>query len=444
MVYQEALRYLDSLVNFEKVGNYDYKASFKLERMRRLVSLLGDPQKHIRSIHVAGSKGKGSTAAYIYSVLRQAGFNTGLYTSPHLITFRERIQINNELIGEEDLGRILGDIKEIIGSKMKGQEPTFFEVCTAMAYIYFKERNVDFAVYEVGLGGRLDATNVIEPLVCAITPLSYEHTDKLGHTLREIALEKCGIIKDGSICVSAPQQKEPLQVIEDTCRAKNSRLILVGRDIRFEEVQSSDEREVFNGFGLSGEYPLLTSKLIGSHQMINASVAIGVVEALKLKGITISADSVRYGIENARWPGRLEIVSRRPFIVLDGAQNRESARTLVSAVKKVFKYKRLILVFGASKDKDIKGMLEEMLPICDAIILTKSKVLNRALDPAKIKEEILNIEDGAEDIILTSGTVEALDRALLTANPEDLVLVTGSLFIVGEAKERCEGCVNTV
>ena len=443
MTYREALKYLDSFVNLEKVESYGYKASLKLERMRRFVSLLGDPQKHIRSIHVAGSKGKGSTAVYIYSILRQAGFNTGLYTSPHLITFRERIRINDELIGEEDLGRILANIKETIGSHMKDEMPTFFEVYTAIAYLYFKEKNVDFAVYEVGLGGRLDATNVIEPLACAITPLSYEHTDKLGHTLREIALEKCGIIKSCSICVSAPQEKEALLVIEDICRARNSRLILIGRDIRFEEVQSSDEKEVFNVFGLFGGYPLLTSKLIGPHQMINASVAVGVVEALKLRGITIPADAIRNGIENARWEGRLEIINRRPFIVLDGAQNRESAKTLASAIKKVFKYKKLILVFGVSKDKDVSGMLEEMLPICDAIVLTKSKVLNRALEPAKIKEEILNMEHGIKDMILTYNTEEALNRALSIAGPEDLVLITGSLFIVGEVKEHCQRCTKT-
>lgn len=436
MTYREALKYLDSFVNFEKVESYGYKASFKLDRMRRFVSLLGDPQKHTRSIHVAGSKGKGSTAVYVYSVLRQAGFNVGLYTSPHLITFRERIRINDELIGEEDLGRILGDIKETIVSHMKDEMPTFFEVYTAIAYTYFKEKNVDFAVYEVGLGGRLDATNVIEPLACAITPLSYEHTDKLGHTLREIASEKCGIIKSGSMCVSAPQEKEALQVIEDTCRVSNSRLILVGRDIKFEEVQSSDEKEVFNVFGLFGEYPMLISKLIGSHQMINASVAIGVVEVLKLGGINIPADAIRNGIENARWEGRLEIINRRPFIVLDGAQNRESAKTLVSAIKKVFKYKKLILVFGVSKDKNVRGMLEEMLPICDSIVLTKSKVLNRALEPAKIKEEILNTEHTIKDIVLTHNTEEALSRALSIASPEDLVLITGSLFIVGEVKEH--------
>ncbi|MDD5173400.1 MAG: Mur ligase family protein, partial [Candidatus Omnitrophica bacterium] len=297
MTYREALRYLDSLVDFEKAGNYDYKTSLKLERMRRFASLLGDPQKDTRSIHIAGSKGKGSTAAYVYSILRQAGFNTGLYTSPHLTTFRERIRINDELIGEEDLSRILTNVKETIESRMKGDMPTFFEVYTAIAYLYFKEKRIDFAVYEVGLGGRLDATNLIEPLVCAVTPLSYEHTDKLGHTLREIATEKCGIIKRGSICVSAPQEEEALGVIEKVCDERGSRLILIGRDIVFKGVVSGESGEIFDLSGISCQFHNLRSRLLGEHQVINAATAVGVIEALKTRGVTVSDEAVIRGIE---------------------------------------------------------------------------------------------------------------------------------------------------
>ena len=432
MTYQEALKYLDSFINYEKLDSYDYKSSLKLDRMRRFVSLLGDPQKNTRAIHVAGSKGKGSTAVYIYSILRQAGFNVGLYTSPHLKTFRERIRINDELISEEDLSRITADIKETVAAHMKDEMPTFFEVYTALAYIYFKEKNVDLAVYEVGLGGRLDATNVIEPLACAITPISYEHTDKLGNTLAEIAAEKCGVIKDDIVCVSAPQEAEALKVIEGTCKEKNARLFVAGVDITFDEVRSDENEEVFNVSGISGKYSMLTSKLIGTHQMINASVAVGIVEALKYKGITISGTDIKNGIENARWAGRLDIIGRRPFIVLDGAQNRESAKTLVSAIKKVFKYKRLILVFGVSKDKDVRGMLEEILPVCDSIVLTRSKVLNRALAPERIRETIEAIGE-ERNVTITSSVKEALDLARSKAKADDLILVTGSLFVVGEA-----------
>jgi len=444
MTYKEALRYLDSFINFEKSGGYNYKQSFKLERMKRLAALLGDPQRSVRSIHIAGSKGKGSTASYVHSILGSAGFKTGLYTSPHLVSFRERIRIGSELISEGDLARILDRIKGAVESSMKDGRPTFFEIYTALAYIYFKERGADFAVYEVGLGGRLDATNLIEPLVTAITPLSYEHTDKLGHTLREIATEKCGIIKRGCICVSAPQEEEALKVIEDRCKEMKVRLILVGRDIKFEEL-ASDENS--NTFGVSGpfrEYENLKTSLIGPHQMVNAVTAIGVIEALELQNVIVPEEAVRNGIRDAKWPGRLEVIDRRPFVLLDGAHNKASARILAEAVKKIFKYNKLILVFGVSKDKDVKGILEELIPLSGSIVLTKSKVPKRAMEPVKIKEEILNMKSNAKDMILTYNTEEALNGALSIARPEDLVLITGSLFIVGEVKEHYSRCVKTV
>ena len=444
MTYREALKYLDSFINFEKSDGYNYKTSFKLERMKRLAALLGNPQRSISSIHIAGSKGKGSTASYVHSILGSAGFKTGLYTSPHLVSFRERIRIGNELISEGDLARIMGQIKIAIESSMESERPTFFEIYTALAYVYFKDKGVDFAVYEVGIGGRLDATNLVEPLVSAITPLSYEHTDKLGNTLEEIAMEKCGIIKRGSICVSAPQEKPVLNVIEGVCKDKKVRLILVGRDIKFKELASDENSNTFSVSGPSREYKGLKTSLIGPHQMVNAATAIGIIEALGLQNVAVPDAAVQNGIRDARWPGRLEVVGRKPFVLLDGAHNKASARILAEAVKKIFKYKRLILVLGVSKDKDVKGVLGELLPESGAVILTKSKVLNRALDPMMIKEEILNMRHSVKEIILTCDTDEALNRALSIASPEDLVLITGSLFIVGEVKEHYSKCMNTV
>ncbi|MCX5665909.1 MAG: bifunctional folylpolyglutamate synthase/dihydrofolate synthase [Candidatus Omnitrophica bacterium] len=443
MTYPEALKYLDSFINFEKSDGYNYKTSFKLERMRRLAALLGDPQRSVRSIHIAGSKGKGSTASYVHSILGSAGFKVGLYTSPHLISFRERIRIGNELISEEDLSRILCHIKETVQSHMKDEMPTFFEVYTAIAYLYFKEKKADLAVYEVGLGGRLDATNIIEPLACAITPLSYEHTDKLGDTLEEIATEKCGIIKTGSICVSAPQEANALKTIEDICRDRNARLILVGRDIKFKELASDEDSNRFNVSGPFGEYENLQTSLIGPHQVVNAATAIGIIEALRMRKIAIPEEAVRSGIRAASWPGRLEVIDRRPFVLLDGAHNKASARILIEAVKKIFKYNKLILVLGVSKDKDVKGMLEELIPESGTVILTKSKILSRALDPIKIKEEMLNMKQRAKDVISTKNTEEALGKALSIAGAEDLILVTGSLYIVGEAKEHYSRCMKT-
>ena len=442
MTYQDAELYLSSLINYEKLDSYDYWASFKLDRIRELSRLLGDPQRGVRSIHIAGTKGKGSTAAITYSILKAAGFRVGLYTSPHLISLRERIRVNDELISEEDMCRLLDRIKKITDTFAGDDKPSFFEVCTALAYLYFNEKGIDFAVYEVGLGGRLDATNIIEPLVCAITPISYEHTDKLGKTLTSIAGEKAGIIKDGSICVSAPQEKEALDAIELVCKAKNARLILVGRDITFEEVESNTDGVVFSVHGLYRDYHLLKLRLLGSHQVVNAATAIGIVEALRLNNVQITPNAIKAGIKCAQWSGRMEIALRDPFLVLDGAQNKASAAVASRAVRKVFDYKNLILVLGVSKDKDVRGIVEELLPIADSVILTRSSVAERALEPSMIKEVIGDVKAGAfeegKNITLTSSVDEAVRLALEKARPDDMVLVTGSLFVVGEAKSFME------
>jgi len=432
MTYQEALRYLSSFIDYEKRDSYDYQKSFKLERMQSLCSFLGDPQNSVRSIHVAGTKGKGSTCAIIHSILKSAGFNTGLYTSPHLVSFLERIRINDSLISEEAVGLLMDRVKPAV-EKLGDDKPSFFEVYTALAFLYFSENNADIAVYEVGLGGRLDATNVIEPLVSAITPISYEHTIILGDTLAKIAGEKAGIIKPDGICVSAPQEKEALDVIEDVCGQKDAKLILVGRDISFKELRASDEEEVFSVSGLFGKYHDLHMGLIGTHQVINASVAIGAVEALRLGGVSVEADAIRKGVGSVEWPGRLEVVRKRsPRIILDGAQNAASADALARAVKRLFKYRKLILVLGVSADKDIKGILKELVPISDSIILTKCKIAERALQPAKIRDMITPKD---KNVTVTTGVKEALENAILKAAPQDLVLVTGSLFVVGEARQ---------
>ncbi|MFA4980978.1 MAG: folylpolyglutamate synthase/dihydrofolate synthase family protein [Candidatus Omnitrophota bacterium] len=433
MTYPEALEYLNEFTNYEKLNSYDYNRSFRLDRMRKLSSLLGDPQKGIKSIHVAGTKGKGSTCAITYSILRKSGFKVGLYTSPHLSSFCERIRINEAFIKEEDVGRLLDNVKGAL-SEMGAEAPSFFEVYTAIAYLYFKENAVDLAVYEVGLGGRLDATNIIEPLVCAITPISYEHTDKLGHTLREIAYEKAGIIKDGLVCVTAPQEEEAMETIKDVCKRKNAKLVVVGRDIKFKELESAEEKEVFNVSGMAGEYLALETKLLGAHQVINAATAVGIVESLGDHGIAVSPKAIRVGIASARWDGRLEVVSKRPHIVLDGAQNAASARALADSVKTIFKYKKLILALGVSSDKDIEGILKELLPITDSVVLTKSRIAERSLDPARMKALITS-----KNSVVTSNVEEAVRQAKSKAGAEDLILITGSLFVVGEAREILTG-----
>ncbi|MFA6142920.1 MAG: folylpolyglutamate synthase/dihydrofolate synthase family protein [Candidatus Omnitrophota bacterium] len=430
MTYPEAAQYLESFVNYEKKDKYDYNKSFNIDKIKKIASLLGNPQDATNAIHIAGTKGKGSTSAFIYSILKAAGFRVGLYTSPHLVSFRERIRINDTLISEEDVAKFLGDIKKVLDAS-GDDSPSLFEVYTALAYLYFREKKVDFAVYETGMGGRFDATNIVNSLVSCITPISYDHMDKLGDTLGLIAGEKAAIIKERGICVSAPQEGEALDIIKKVCVEKNARLILAGNDIKFKELYSSCDKEVFSVFGHDDEYPMLISKLLGRHQVVNAATAIGVIEALRFHGIVVPPDCVARGVESCRWPGRLEVVARSPLIVLDGAQNKASAFALADAVKRLFKYKNLILVLGVSKDKDLKGILGELLPISNSIVLTKSKIVERALEPAKMMEFVEN-----QDVFLTSSTEEALSKAMELAKPNDLILITGSLFVVGEARER--------
>jgi dihydrofolate synthase / folylpolyglutamate synthase len=432
MTYQEALQYLNRFVNLEKKNVYDYNLSCKLDRMRRLCSILGDPQDAVRAIHVAGTKGKGSTSVMIQSILKNSGFKTGLYTSPHLASFRERIRIDDELISESDVGSILDTLKAAV-DEMGGDEPSFFEIYTALAYLYFKAEGADFAVYETGLGGRLDATNVVEPLVCAITPISYDHTGILGDTLEKIAYEKAGIIKNDNICVSAPQDPEALSVIEKVCKEKDAELVLVGRDIKFSELSASGEGEVFSVTALFEKYENLHMKMLGFHQVVNAAVAIGVIEGLRLSGVSVGKPAIKRWIGSVTWPGRLEVVRKRsPRIILDGAQNKASADALARSVRKLFKYGKLILVLGVSKDKDIKGMLKELVPISDTIILTKSEIADRAMDPAAIHGLIT---PKSKDVIITRDVKDALGKAIRKAGPSDLVLVTGSLFVVGQARK---------
>lgn len=424
MDYQEALRYLDSFVNYEKLVSFDYRGSLKLDRMKAFAAALGDPQKGLRCIHIAGTKGKGSTSAMTASILREAGFKAGLYTSPHLVSFRERIRINDELISEEELCGLLDEIKPVIDRMPEDEErPSFFEIYTAMAFLYFKKKMVDFCVLEVGMGGRLDATNIIErPLCCGITQLSYEHTQKLGNTLAQIAAEKAGIIKEGAICVSSCQEDSAAGVIRGVCKNKNATLYEVGRDITFKE----EARQTFSVSGISQDYPYLEVALLGDHQLMNAATAIGLVESLRFYDIIIGLDAISSGLKTTAWPGRLQILQEAPYIVLDGAQNRASAKALKEAVRKFFNYNRLILILGISKDKDIKGICEELSPISDEVILTKAN-LPRAEEPAVIKRYI-------EKEARTAPTVEeAIDMAQDTAAVSDLILVTGSLFVVGEA-----------
>ncbi len=436
MTYRQALEYLESFIDYEKLASYRYKEDFNLAQTESLLAALGSPQKRLKVLHVAGSKGKGSVCADLFSILAAAGCRAGLYTSPHLISFRERIQLaengRRRMITEREIVELVEKTRPAIDAfagEPGARKPSFFEVYTALAFIFFSRQEVDFTVAEVGLGGRLDATNVVLPLVAGITPISLEHTDKLGTTYAQIAGEKAGIIKAGAPVVSAPQAPEAEEVIRRVCREKGSRLFLVGKDIRVEEIAIGPEGQRFRVKGIAGEYPDLFTPLLGAHQQENAALAIGMIELLSGADISIPVPAIRDGIQRARWPGRLEKAAERPLIILDGAQNRASAAALAAAVKRFFPGRKIILVFGCSQDKDVEGMATELLPGAEAAILTCADN-PRALAPSEIRKRLAG---SGREFPLTRTVGEAVALARERAREEDLILITGSLYLVGEA-----------
>ncbi len=442
MNYRQALAYLSSFINYEKLNDYNYNKSFRLERVKSLLDRLGNPQDGLRCIHVAGTKGKGSTCVFIAYILREAGFKTGLYTSPHLSDFRERIRILNPapsgkpqrvdfegMISAKAMACLATSLRPVIdrfNSKSGYESLSFFEVYTALAFVYFKSKKVDFAVLETGIGGRLDATNAANALVCAITPISYEHTDKLGRTIEKIAAEKAGIIKNSAaVVISSPQEKAALDVIRKRCAQFGARLYEAGRDISYKKTAQG-----FNIKGLFGEYKGLKTGLKGEHQLVNASVAVGAVEALRFFNIKAGRAGIKRGISRAVWPARCEVLSQRPLVILDGAQNAASVEVVKKAVAGNYRYRRLVLVLGISGDKDIKGICAGLRDFADYIILTKS-CNPRAADPKMLAGQFKGRKNH-----ITDSVPQAMQEAFCAAGQQDLILACGSLFVAGEFRDE--------
>lgn len=440
MTYPETIQYLESFINYEKIPFYPYEESLQLERIKGFLKAIDNPQDCLKCIHIAGTKGKGSTSAFIAYILKEAGYRVGLYTSPHLADFRERIRIldsrsqdNSQsldfegMISREELAELVEELKPAIEKYSQSSQYgnfSFFEVYTALALYYFKKQKIDFAVLETGLGGRLDATNTVNSYISIITPISYEHTKQLGASLNEIAGEKAGIIKNqDSIVITAPQEQEAMEVIKNRCREVGARLYKVGKDILYEKTKTG-----FSVLSIFGEYIDLKIRLIGAHQLINASLAIGSLDALRFYDIYIDVECARRGLYNTIWPGRCEVVSKEPLVVLDGAQNVASVLVLKEAIQKNFTYRRLILVFGVSQDKDIKGMCRELYGFADEFILTKSD------NPRASKPEALAEYLKEKKVHLTKNIKEAKALAFNLADKEDLILVAGSLFVAGEMR----------
>lgn len=424
--YNLALDYLYSFVDYSlKHSSELAKADFNLDRMRALMAELGNPQDRYRILHVAGTKGKGSVCALAASGLQSAGYRTGLYTSPHLIDYCERIQINGNPMAHARLVELLEAMKPAVASIPK---LTTFEITTALALLHFARENVEAAVLEVGLGGRLDATNVVTPVVAAITSLSYDHMAVLGDTLAKIAAEKAGIIKIGVPVVSAPQRDEALEVLRRIARERGAAFTLVGQDVKFKPLEHSLDGQSLRVMWRS-EALDLSIPLLGRHQVQNAAVAAMALWTMRGQGLKIADEQIRTGFAQVRWPARFQVIRREPPVIFDSAHNQDSFCRLRQALDDYFPRLKVYLIFGASEDKNIPGMFKEIKPLVRKLFITRAEH-PRALAP----EAIVQLADQAGiDHEMIVPVKSALGRALeLSEKDGSIVLSAGSMFVTAE------------
>jgi dihydrofolate synthase/folylpolyglutamate synthase len=451
LAYQAARDFWYGLINFEHRA--PTPADLKLDQMRALLARLGDPHRRLRVLHVAGSKGKGSTAAMLAATLRRAGYRTGLFTSPHLCRVEERFQVDGELISRDELTALLNEVRGVVcgewgvGSNKNAPShltphtphttPTFFEVATAVGFLHFVRRRVDAAVVEVGLGGRLDSTNVCDPVAALITSISYDHTRQLGNRLASIAAEKAGIVKPGRPALSGAVVPEARAVIERVCRERGAPLRQLGVDFHYRYEPGRISAQVTRPARvqvttLRRRWPLFDLNLLGEHQAANAAVAVACVELLREKGWHLPDEAVAAGLAEVAWPARLEVMRRRPFVVLDCAHNVASARALADTLRASFPPARRLLVFAGSSDKDLAGMFRVLAPHFAHAYLTRYTDNPRAV----AAEELAGLWDanGGGDRTLCRAPAEAWRAARDAAGPDDLVCVTGSVFLAGELR----------
>ena len=424
MKYQEALEYINDKDKFgSRLG---------LDSIGKLMSLLGNPQDDLRYIHIGGTNGKGSTSSYLAHVLEAGGYKVGLFTSPYIERFNERIQINDQDIPDETLGRITSLIKEkaniMVGEGM--DHPTTFEIVTAIAFMYFKEEKVDYVVLEVGLGGRFDSTNIIKsPLVSVITTIDYDHIDVLGDTLAKIAYQKAGIIKENSIVVSYPQDEEALKVIKEVVEDKKSEFNLCPME-NIDVKEISDEGAIFDFHYGDIVMKDINISMIGEYQIYNATLALTSLLVLRNKGLLkISDDQIREGLKKTKWPGRLEVMRKDPTFLIDGAHNVQGVAQLKKAIS-LFKYRKLILGIGILKDKDSSHMVELLAPLADKIVVTEVN-MPRKLTAEDLAKEISKYN---ENIFIEKDIKKAIEKALELAEKDDMIVFGGSLYLIGEVR----------
>ncbi len=443
--YQATLDYLYSFIDYSLTRGFRYSPEkFDLGRMRAFMAHLGHPEQAYPIIHVAGTKGKGSVSALCASALRSAGYRVGLYTSPHLIDYNERIQLDGQPIPHQALVALVEEIKPHLDG---GTQLTTFEITTALAFLYFARQGATAVVAEVGLGGRLDATNVVTPLVTVITSLSYDHVSVLGDTLAEIAGEKAGIIKEGVPLVLAPQKEEARLVVARVAEERAAPLVQLGGDYLFAAQSRSlegqtllvwrpSEQALIDAYIESGgleewEPVRLSIPLLGYHQVENAATAYAALQVARQRGLSLSETAIRQGFARVAWPGRFEVLRRDPPVVIDSAHNRDSALKLRLALDDYFPGRPVVLVFGASEDKDVEGMFAELMPRVRQVVVTRS-YHPRAMDPEGLMELAHRYGKPAT---ITAAVEDALAEAMRLAGKEALVLVTGSLFVAAGARQ---------
>lgn len=441
--YQESLDFLYGRLNYERLGMPRSSAELRLSRMRKLLRCLGDPHEGLRIIHVAGTKGKGSTSAMLAAACSAAGIRTGLFCSPHLHCLEERFTVDGGQASPEELVALTNAVRPAIAEvdaetgARGGRGLTFFEITTAMGLLHFAQRGAEAVVLEVGMGGRLDSTNVIHPCISVITSISFDHTKQLGNTLAAIAREKAGIIKRGRPVVSGVTNPEPRAVIRRIAVQRRSPLREVDVDFsfRYSPPRPPLTRPTAGHVDVKTwrtDWGTLDVPLFGAHQAANAAVALATLDALAEEGVVISRDAVARGFANLRWPARVEVLGERPWLIIDGAHNVASAEALAETVRTCFPPAPRTLVFGTTRDKDLRGQLRALLPAFDALITTRYIENPRSVSPAEVAEAIRAL-DGRTALISTD-PAEALAIARRETPPEGLICVTGSLFLATEAR----------
>ena len=432
MNYRESVDFIFGHTNYEAVPHLSHvEANYDLRRVFQLLERLGNPHLKARSLHITGTNGKGSTSAMLASVLSAAGYKTGLYTSPHLITMRERFMVNGRMMSENEVADVMTRLRpqiDMVDVEAAYGKLTVFEILTALCFAWFAEQKCDFQVMEVGMGGRFDATNVIQPEVCLLTSISLDHTDVLGDTIAKIAGEKCGIIKFDCVVVSHPQMPEAEKVIVETCQEKGVELITIGRDVTSWSLGYNLHNQSLAVKGRLDEYTI-NLPLLGQHQVDNTAAAVAALEVLIKRGFHISKDAILKGLSRVEFPGRLQVVSQKPLIVLDGGHNPGAARKLKEALRQYFKPEKSILVIGMSADKDMAGVVEELSQVFDQVIATRAN--NPRSASPQLLEELFTAH--GKIAVASENVPQALAQARQMAGENDLICITGSLFVVGEA-----------